>query len=382
MITVADLITPVTSAQQEETFLKTLETAGLAPRAWRKGGSLRTILFVVAVVVSGLSGMIAGFAASGFLDTSAGGWLTLLAQSVYGVTRIPATFATGSVTLVNTGGGSYTFAAGAFVCSSSATGASFVNGSSFTLAPGATLSVPVIASALGAASSASPGTVTTIVTTMLGVTCTNTAAIVGTDAEVDSVLRQRCKDKLSTLSGLGPRGAYGYAVRSATRPDGSVVNVNRFSISPGSSTGVVTIYVASPSGAPAASDVTYVQSSIELYARPDSVTANTFAATTLPVSRALTVWAVAQVGVSASDLAGLVNAALIALMTSYPIGGIPKTPSLQGYLYATRIEGAVVAAHPSIFAVDGVGADVLMNPSDVATLAATLTVRIVTKVTT
>ena len=379
MIRIADLIVPVTAAQQEETFLKTLEGVGLNPRAWRKGGSLRTILYIVAVALAGLSNLIAAFAGSGFLDTSTGGWLTLLAYSVYGVTRIPATFATGSVTLTNSGGGNYPVAANAFTCSNPATGATYTNVSSFVLSPGATLVVPVIASAIGSASSSSPGTVTKIVSAMILVSCTNPAAIVGVDAELDAVLAQRCRDKLGTLSGLGPRGAYGYAVRSATRPDGSIVNINRLAISPSSSTGVVTIYVASPTGAPLSSDISSVQASIETYARPDSVTANVFAANPLPIAKTLTVWAVAQVGVSATDLAGFVNNALIALTSSYPIGGIAKAPATQGYLFATRLEGAVVGAHPSIFAVDGVGGDTLMNPGDVAPLTATLTIRIVTK---
>jgi hypothetical protein len=380
MITVSDLVTPVTADQAEETLLLTIEGTGLKPRAWREGGSLRTILRVCAIIFAAFTKAIADLAAAGFLETSTGGWLTLLAYYVYGVTRINATFATGSVTLTNGGGGIYSVAAGAFRCTSNVTGKAYTNVSAFTLNPGDVLLVPVTAVELGSASSATPGTVTLFTTTPLaGVTCTNLAAIVGSDAEPDLVLQQRCKDKLATLSGLGPRGAYSYAVRSAVRGDGSIVDINRLSISPSSSTGVVTIYCASPAGAPLATDLDFVRASIELYARPDSVTCTVIGANPLPLSKTLTVWAIAQTGVSATDLSTLVSAALLSMITAYPIGGVAKTPDPLGYLFATRIEGAVIGAHPSIFAVDGVGADVLMSAGDVATLATTLTIRIVTK---
>jgi hypothetical protein len=380
MITIADLIAPVTADQTEESFLLIIEGTGLKPRAWRDGGALRTILRIIAVVFAAFTNLISQFAASGFLETSTAGWLTLLAYSVYGVTRIPSTFASGTVTLFNGGGGVYNVAAGAFRCTSSVTGKAYTNVSGFILNPGSTLDVPVTAVELGADSNAAPGTVTLFTTTPLaGVTCTNAAAIVGSDAETDPVLRQRCKDKLGTVSGLGPRGAYSYAVRSAVRADGSAVDVNRLSISPSSSTGIVTIYCASPAGAPLATDLDFVRASVELYARPDSVTATVIGANPLPVSKTLTVWAVAQTGVSATDLTTLVQAALLAMITTYPIGGIAKTPDPQGYLFSTRIEGAVIGAHASIFAVDGVGADVLMSAGDVATLATTITIRIVTK---
>jgi hypothetical protein len=247
----------------------------------------------------------------------------------------------------------------------------------FTLNPGDTILVNVQAVEQGSASSAPPATVTTLVTVLPGVTVTNPASIVGSNAEEDPDLRQRCKDKLSIISGRGPRGAYDYAVRSAIRGDGSPVNINRKSISPSSSTGVVTIYVASPSGAPDPADLPYIVTSIETYARPDTVTANVLGANPVAFSKALTVWARRVDGVDATAISGFVQDALLALLKDYPLGGIPKPPSTQGYLYATTIEGAAKAAHSSIYAIDGVGADVAMSPGDVATLAATVTVNIV-----
>lgn len=378
MISIEELLVPVTTAQQEEKFLSTLESIGVKARSWREGGSLRTILRIVAATYAGFSTSILGFVRAGFLETADTGWLTLLAYYVYGVSRIEATFATGQVRLTNAGGGVYAAVAiGALTVKSPVTQKTYTNTEVFTLNPGDVLLVAVQAVEQGTSSSAPPTTVTSLVTIMPGVSVTNLTAIVGRDAEEDPELRQRCRDKLGILSGKGPRGAYAYAVRSAVRTDGSPVNINRLAITPSSSTGTVSIYVASPSGAPASTDLVFIRESIELYARPDTVTATVLAANPVAFSKSLTVWAKRTDGVSAADLTTLVGNALLTMISAYPIGGIPKTPSVQGYLYATTIEGAAEAAHSSIFAIDGVGSDLLMNLGDVATLAATLTIRIV-----
>jgi hypothetical protein len=378
MISINDLLTTVTTDQQEEKFLVSLEAVGLKPRAWRKGGALRTILRVIAGAFAGFSTSMLGFVQAAFIETSTAGWLTLLAFYVYGVSRITATFASGNVQLTNTGGGVYPVVAGGLIVNHATTGKAYTNVSAFTLNPGDTnISIAVTAVEFGTPSNAAAGTVTVLQTQLAGVTCTNSTAIVGSDDEKDPDLRQRCRDKLSTLSGKGPRGAYAYAVKSALRPDGSPVDVNRLSISPSSSTGVVTIYVASSSGAPLSTDLPYITTSIETYARPDSVTATLLAANSVLVTRTLTVWATRTVGVLASDIQTMVQNALIAFFKTYPIGGTNKPPAVQGYLWATAIEGVAKSAHPSIFAIDGANADVLMNVADVATNGITVSVTIV-----
>ena len=91
----------------------------------------------------------------------------------------------------------------------------------------------------------------------------------------------------------------------------------------------------------------------------------------------LTVWARRTAGVSADDIKLMVLAALSQMIETYPIGGIRKPPSLQGYLYADAVAGTAKAAHASIFDVDGVGSDMAINAGEVATLEATVNVTIV-----
>ncbi len=376
MLTVDDLFTPVTSDQVLETFLSTLETLGVPARSWRTGGAFRNILRVVATTYAGYTVVMSNFAKSGFLDTSEGGWLTILAKSVYGVTRRPATFATGYVLFTNVGGGVYSQAPGTVrvLAGSKA----YVNTETLTLTtPGQTQLVAIQAQEVGSASSVAPTLIDTLETQLLGVTVTNPLSVVGSDEQDDENLRQTCRDKIAALSLLGPRGAYGYAVDVALRDDGSPVDINRRQIDADDTTGVVTLYVASPSGTPVTEDLDSVTASVEQWARPDSVTAVVVGATPVAFSKTLTVWARNTPGLAAATVQAAVEDALIALVAEYPIGGLLKPPATQGYLFATNIEGAAKSAHASIFAVDGVGADLAINVGEVATLASTVTVRLV-----
>jgi hypothetical protein len=380
LLSVDTLFTPVTKDQALETFLSSLETLGVPARSWRTGGALRNILSVVAASFSGFTTVMSEFAKSGFLDSADGGWLTLLAHFVYGVDRRPATFAQGQVLFTNVGGAVYdgtNAAAGTIRPLWVAGGKAYVTLEDLNLPGPSTQLVNIQAVELGSASSAGPGLITSLETTLLGVTISNPLSVVGSDEQDDESLRQLCRDKLSALSLLGPRGAYQYAIGVAKRMDGSPVDINRVSLVPSTTTGIETVYVASPSGAPLSADLDLVRDSIELWARPDSVTAVVTPVTTVPFSKSLTIWAKHGPGIAAGDISAAVDAALVAMVAGYDIGGVAKPPSLQGYLYATNIEGTAKGAHPSIFAVDGVGGDLALNAGQVATLATTLTVRLV-----
>lgn len=384
-LAIDDLIKPVTEDQTLETFLSILETLGLPARSWRTGGVARTILRVVAATYAGYTRLMSEAIKAGFLETATGDWLTLLARYVFNVERREATFATGQVTVTNIGGFIGTFAAETFRVLWSSEGRAYVNSdpAGFSIvagSPGApsTVTIDVRAVEAGSDSSAPPGAIKALETSYAGVSVTNVDSVVGSDAQSDEELRAACRAKLAAISVRGPRGAYEYAVSVATRPDGTAVDINRHAISPSSSTGIVNVYVAAPSGPPAAADLGYVRESIEEHARPDSVTVNVYAATAVPFSRTLTVWAKRTDGVSADAIKTLVEDALVAEVAAYPIGGIPKPPSTQGYLYADFIAGVAKGAHSSIYDVDGAGSDLALAPGEVATLASVVvSVRIV-----
>ncbi len=377
MLSVDDLFTPVTSDQALEKYLSTLESLGVPARSWRKGGAFRNILKVVAISFAALTNVVSDMAKSGFLDSATGGWLTLLAHFVYGVDRPPATFASGQVLFTNTSGAHYTNAAGTVRLLWVAGNKAYVTLDDLSLIGPGTQLVNVQAVEIGSASSVGPTLIDTLETTLIGVTVSNPLSVAGSDELGDPELRQLCRDKIGALSLLGPRGAYSFAVGIATRLDGSPVNINRIKLVPSPTTGVETVYLAAPGGVPLTSDVDLVKASIEVWARPDSVTVDTLPVTTSAFAKSLTVWAKSGPGVDADTISAAVSAALTSMVAVYPIGGLAKPPSLQGYLWATNIEGTAKSAHPAIFAVDGVGPDIALSDGEVATLAATITVRIV-----
>jgi hypothetical protein len=382
MLTIGELTTASTTTQIFNSMIAWLVSQGLPANLWRPGGVARSILMVVAVTFAILSALIADFAAGAYLDTSTGDWLTNLALYVYGVSRPQATYATGTVLASNSSGGTYTYQPGEWQVEtdndSENPGVFFLNTAAFTLAPGASLvPVPVIATVLGSGNNAAPGDVIVVVAPDSGVTVTNTTAIVGQDAMSDPNLVLLCKAKLGALSMAGPRGAYEYGIQTAL-DNGSPVNVNRWSISPSSSTGIVQVYLASPSGIASAGDVAAVAANLQAVAVPDCVTCLVDSASVVDYTNTLTVWAITTPGLSESILSDQVNAALIAFVSNYYVGGLPKPPSSQGYLYAEAIDAAATAANPAIFAIDNSEGDLLLNAGEVAALATTLIVRFVT----
>jgi hypothetical protein len=97
------LITPLSFDEIRASIYNVLAATGVTTSTWKPGAVVRTIISGVAIVLAGLSAFIALLAASAFLPLATGEWLRLVALYVFNVVRIEATFATGSVTLVNNG---------------------------------------------------------------------------------------------------------------------------------------------------------------------------------------------------------------------------------------------------------------------------------------
>lgn len=353
-ITITDLLNPITADQVNDTFLTTLEVLGIPARSWKQGGTARTILRVVARTYAGFSTLMV-FALSGaFLEKAEGGWLVLLAYYVYGVTAIPATFASGSLTLVNTGGGIYTYGPREARFLDPITKVTFTNVDGFTLNALTTLPIDIEATISGAAGSALPGAITDLVTTMLGVAVSNPLSVIGRDAERDPDLRARCLAKLATRSVRGPRNAYEFEALSAKRIDGSPVNINRVGISKSSSTGTVTVYCASPSGAPTSDDLDAVALAIENLVRPQAVTVGVLAVTEVTYAHTLTVWAQSTPGVSAANVKAAAEKAIADFIAAYPIGGLVQADTAQRGLFGSGISSVIGSASPAkVFSVEG-----------------------------
>lgn len=380
-LSITDLLTPMTKDQVRSTIINGLVTAGIPADKWRKGGALSTIVTIVSGIYAGFSTVMSNGIAAGFLETASGGWLTLLARYVFNVERPLATYATGSVNVSNTGGGVFNFIAGQFQVRNTVTKMTYANQAPFALNPG-DMNIPVAieAAVAGTVGNANPGDIDELVTNYLGLTVTNPAAVVGSDEMSDADLRTACSSKLGTLSNGGPRAAYQYAATiGATAFNGGIpVNINRVSVSEGSSTGVVTVYLASPSGVPIAGDVAAATAAIMALARPDGVIVNVFACTAVPVARTLTVWSTGAGNVTSATLQTQVASAVSTSLSLYPIAGIAIPPSVQGFLYSDFVKAVAKGVDTSIFHVeDGNVPDLALNAGQVAVMTATVNVRII-----
>lgn len=380
MQTIDQLTTVPTTDQIFDQIISWLVNAGIPADKWRKGGVGRSIIYAIAASYVVLATLITFIASSGFLNTATGDFLTLLAFYVYGVTRVVPTFASGVVQVSNDSGSVYDFQPGELIFINSGTKKSFRNTAVIHIGAGDVGDdIDVEALEQGTDSNSAIGQIDTMGEAFNGLSVTNDAPVLGQDGWTDSTLVAACLAKLGALSMLGPRGAYQYAIQTATLTDGSPVNVNRFSISASSSTGQVTIYLASPSGPVTTQDITAVVANIEAFARPDSVTVFVNNTTTVSYSSSLIVWARAGKGVDATVIHDEVVAAIEAYASVYDIGGIAKPPSSLGYMYDEAIRAVAQAADPAIFDVDSVGGvDLLIGPSETALIGSTVEVRLVT----
>src|SRR4249920_678192 len=189
----ADLIEPATDAEVESKYYEILGTIGVTTTQWSPGSVLRTYIEGTSILVSALSQVMALMTRSGYLEFSEGDWLTQVAHYVYGVDRIQATYATGKITLTNAGGALYSLGPGDLIVSNPTTRKTYRNEAAIVLNPLSTvIDIPIVAVEAGADSTSAAGAITQLVTTLLRVTVTNDAAVVGSDEELDPQLRDRC----------------------------------------------------------------------------------------------------------------------------------------------------------------------------------------------
>src|SRR5678816_212504 len=311
LLTIDELLTPLTRDQVKAKLYELAAALGLPTTAWFSGAPTRTLIAILAEVYGAfIAPLIVTITKSGFLDDSEGGWLTLLASTVYGVTRRDGTFAAGTVTLDNAGGGVYTFEIGECVFRNSTTDATYVNTEAFTLNALETgLDVDVRSQLIGSSGSAIAAQIDTLVTTMPDVSVTNAADIVGIDEETDAELRARCRDKLGALSPEGPAAAYRYVALTPELNGGA--NINRVKVLPATGNGTVVVKLAAPDGAPTGSDVTLVQEAFDTWATPDSVLVTAEAATEQAWALTVNAKVDTAAGLTTAEWQDLIKAALL-----------------------------------------------------------------------
>ncbi len=383
-VSLASLLIQETKSAIYEKAIVIAEAVGLPVSSWQAGDPSRSLFHLESQLLATLEEVVVGFISSGFLDYATGSWLKILAEQVYNVTVPEATYASADVVLTNGGGGLYTeedLAIGSLTFKNSVTGKTYRNTTTGTLSPGpaTTVTLTVEAEEAGQESSAGAGEIDELVTSLLGVTCTNPTAAVGIDEQSEDTTRQQCRDKLDSLSPNGPKGAYAYVARNAELSGTNAVTRVRVYVE--SETGDVTVYLAGPSGTIAEPDRALVEEAILTYATPLCITPTVLSADTVTVAVAYELWVYKSVNKTAAEIEAAVETALEQLFASRDIGGDIVEPATTGKFYTSLIESTIRGVFSQAFRVSLSlpAADVALANNEVADLGAvTATIHLVT----
>jgi hypothetical protein len=324
------------------TALAVAEAVGLPVDTWQAGDPTRSYYHLESEILAELEDLAIGFISSGFLDHAEDDWREILAEQVYGVEVPEPTHATTDVVLTNGGGGNYSgIEAGDLTFKNSTTDKTYTNttGGDLLSGPGTTLTVTVVADEAGSESSAAAGEIDELVTTLLGVTCTNPTAAVGVDSWDRATTIQQCRDKLGSFSPNGPREAYSYVARNSELTGTDVVT--RVRVYADSDTGDVTVYLAGAAGSVAEADRALVEEAILTWATPLCITPTVLSATPVVVPITYQLWVYKRLGKTAAEIEEEVEEALETMFAGRPIGGDIITPATTGKLYRSLIESTI-----------------------------------------
>ena len=372
-LSLSDVLSVASIAQWEAQILGYASSLGLTATAWQPGAIARTMIAVFARALNAEDQVTYGIAAGGYLDTAATvtpeggpGWLDLVAEYVFGVTREAATQGASTVAITNTGAAIGPLPIGTYHLSASS-GHTYRNATAITLGTGST-TIDVVCDQFGVSDGA--GTVLSAITTYSGVTPgTLITDATGRVVETNAELIQRCKLKLAALAPrLGGSSSYVYFATTTTEPGYPtlVSNVTRARAFVNPITGVVEVYLANATGGSISGDVALMQAYLDAVATPDAVTMICSAAVNFGVTTTMQVYCpVAYAGQVSADVTNAVDAYLASL----PIGGVNTEGSFDGVPF-NGLEDYVARAVPYIrtqtTTLNGGSVPLLMNVNEVA----------------
>lgn len=354
-MTLQELTTPLTRDQINTSIYNVLQALGVETSTWKPGGVVRALITCFAYVLAAFSSWSATAVRAGFLLLSSGDWLRSAAKYDYGTDYVPATFATGTVTVVNSSGNAYSFAPGELVCSATLSvggqaALRFYHNTAnvvIPVGPSTVAAIAVQADEIGSASTAPAGAISVLVPPYPGLTVSNPVAVVGQDDESDASLIARALLAPSAVSPNGPADAYRYVCTSVLSPTSGTQIANRVRVIPGNP---VQVYVLGASGAVTG---TYDDPTTDLGAiflqlvtkvLPIGVALSLQTGSTTPLTFGYTL-SIYQSALSDADISTLVAQAVADVVANVPIGGHPPS----GLFYLEDLRAAIVAAVPGAF---------------------------------
>jgi len=343
MLSLSQLSTPVTEEEALATLLQDLSDLGFSATSWQEGSVQRTLCQAFARKYAAATQWVAALALGLFNETATGDFLTHLSASVYANTRTPATAAQHQIrhTLAPSEG-PHTITVGQLVATDGTL--TFRNIAGGTLNAGTSpLTLLYEAEVPGADGNVATGTITTLQTTLSGVTITNpdTAPYqAGTDEESDEKLRVRNNTQWGLLAIDMPAAGYQNVVLD-------VPGVGRAKVDDSNprGPGTVDIYIAAADGVAGAGDVTDAQTLIDTR---HSVTADVLVM--LAPSVAYNLVGTVYYRAAYTSAPTLIDEAVEAYVNTLPIQGVQLTQDLYGIPIDAVM--AVIRAVPGVTNVD------------------------------
>lgn len=427
-----DLLENPTVAGIRATVVGYAEAADLAITSWLSGGVGEQMVQAVTLAAYS-SANVAARAIRGFasLDTSVdpgdddpydpgnvdldevSGNLSAFGENTFGTTRGEKTFANGPALFDNSLGViARTFAPEALTWTwtggtppspaptyrNAADPTIYTNpDGTVTVNAGATLEIPIVAEEIGTRSNVPSTGLLSLTTSMVGVTSSNSAPILGSDRENADLYRARCRQAPARISLAGPVDIYSYLATKnldgtpLLNADGDEVGITRLYVTEESATGNVDVYYADADGVPLAADVTAANLNIATYSYAVPGT-RTFgpdltggrAAIAVPIAIVGTGKIKRRAGVSDAALKaaaeGEMAIALGLAFRDFPVGGVDQVLG-AGVIYTTDLRAIAADAYAGLYNVlvsTPAGASTAVALGRVATLAsATFTVTVV-----
>ncbi len=355
-----EVITPTTSAEVEQAILDLCVTAELPTTSWQSGAVIRTIISIVSEVIAAKSLIEIEIAKGGLGDLTSPEWAKIWAEAIYNIVFVSAEAATGNVDLTNTSATIYSLNPGDLIVANVDTGVTYRNQGSVTIpSSGSVSDVPIQADLVGIIGDAAPGEISVLVTSLVGVSVTNTLAVLGADEESTSSLVARTRAKLASLSPLGPKDAYNYVSETplasfppvlGTLLTSTSTPITRARTTADPDTGIINVFLATAEGAPSGADIVLVQLGLDRWAEPWCVSSTAQAAAELVIDITYRVWI--HSSLTDVQIKQSIEIALITYFASVPVGGALIDSSGIGKIYVDKLAHVIHAAFANIEVVE------------------------------
>lgn len=359
-LSIKDLQTTLTVEQVKEVVFPILTQAQFPVEAWQPNGAARSFVESQAAVASKQSEVVAAIAklaylpsAEGVDDGATGDFMDHLGVSHYDEYRKEATATRMPVTFVNSGGTTFGPLAIGSVVLKAKNGSTYHNEALLTTGSGTTTIHAFVADVAGADANV-PAQDLEFVSALAGVVPTflGTYTAAGANFETDPKYAERARSKWGALRVDRVEAGFLYLARNAAS---AIVSIGIDANNPRGA-GTADIYLAALNATAGVSDVTAVQTALDLAIFGNgSVTklVQAIAAPTQIVNIAATIY---FKGVNDTDLRNGLEAAWRTLLASVPLGGFDFSPGPTHILLTTQIETVLKS-------VVGVVAAVVTNPT-------------------